>query len=142
MKFVRIATLEKGWHDTDELLLHASFQLLVDFIEKERPDQSIDWSWDETHRKTWKEIKRLYHWWKHVRPSRRSPLEDRKIKRPPFRTKKIAGSENLKLVPHDRKKYPEYYAALKLETRLERKWFEEDQRNLHGLVEVRKFLWT
>ena len=142
MKFVRIATLEKGWHDTDVLLLHVSFQLLVDFMEKEQPGKSIDWSSDESHRKTWKEIERLYHWWKHERPTRRSPLDDRKIKRPPFRRMKIAGSENSELVQHDRNKYPEYYTALKLEMKLERKWFEEDQHNLHALIAVREHLWT
>lgn len=42
----------------------------------------------------------------------------------------------------DREKYPEYYAALDKSRELENEWHEEDQRNLHRLIEVRPFLWT
>jgi hypothetical protein len=50
MKRLKITTLEKGWHDKDELLLHAAFQLLTDFVEQERPDKIVDWEFDEQHR--------------------------------------------------------------------------------------------
>ncbi len=33
MKRLKITTLDKGWHDKDEVLLHAAFQLLADFVE-------------------------------------------------------------------------------------------------------------
>ena len=40
---VRIKTLPGGWTDRTEILLHASFQVLVDFVEKEESiDQSSD----------------------------------------------------------------------------------------------------
>jgi len=142
MKRISIATLNRKWHDTDEVLLHAAFQLLVDFVEKERPDKVTDWSSDEVHRQAWKEIKRLYRWWKHVRPTRRSPLDDKKMKRPPLKRKKVIGSKYIELVQPDRKKYSEYYTALRRHTKLEVKWYEEDQLNLHKLIDVRKFLWT
>ena len=35
-----------------------------------------------------------------------------------------------------------YYAALDKSRELEKEWREEDQRNLHRLIEVRPFLWT
>ena len=50
MKYVRIHTLEKGWHDRDNILLHAAFQILVDFVDKERPDETINWNADELHK--------------------------------------------------------------------------------------------
>lgn len=64
MKTLKIQTLDKQWHDRDEILLHAAFQVLVDFIESEQPDRTIDWNADELHKGAWKEIKSLYKWWK------------------------------------------------------------------------------
>ena len=37
MKILKINTLNKCWCDRDDLLLHAAFQILVDFVEKEKP---------------------------------------------------------------------------------------------------------
>src|SRR3990172_13300543 len=119
MKRINITTLNKKWHDKDEVLLHAAFQLLVDFVEEEHPDKVTDWSSDDAHRIAWKEIKRLYRWWKHIRPTRKSPLDDKNIRRPPLRRKKIAGSDYFESVPPNRKKYAEYYKALKKHIKLE-----------------------
>jgi len=142
MRFLKINTLNKGWHDKDDVLLHASFQLLVDFIENEHPDRFIDWNADKLHRRAWKEIKSLYKWWKEKRPARKDPLDDKKLPTPPMRFKKISGSENYEMVEPDKKKFAKYYKAIKTHSRLEKKWFEEDQRNLHRLIEIRDFLWT
>jgi len=142
MKRLKITTLSKGWHDKDNVLLHAAFQLLTDFVEKERPDEIVDWNYDEQHRAAWAEITSLYQWWTQTRPQRRSPLDDKHLKRPPFKFKKIPGSKTRELVRPDEKKYAPYYAALKEDARLETEWYEEDQRNLHRLVEIRSFLWT
>jgi hypothetical protein len=35
MKHLKIKSLEKGWCDRDDLILHAAFQRLADFVEKE-----------------------------------------------------------------------------------------------------------
>ncbi|HEV8713370.1 MAG TPA: hypothetical protein VGX03_11135 [Candidatus Binatia bacterium] len=137
-----IRTLKAGWHDKDKVMLHAAFQLLVDFVEQEQPDKYIDWSHDNEHRQAWKEIRTLYRWWTTTRPNRRNPLDDKKMARPPLRFEKIAGTTLSRLVTPDKKKYAAYYRALKQHTRLEQKWREEDQRNLHRLVEIREFLWT
>ena len=138
---LKIHTLKKGWHDKDEILLHAAFQLLVDFIGKERPER-IDWNANKMHRDAWREIKSLYKWWKEKRPARRSPMDNKKLLKPPLKLKKIPGSELSQLVQPDRKKYAAYYRAMKKDARLEKQWDEEDQRNLHRLIEVRGFLWT
>jgi len=50
MKYLKIQTLEKGWHDKDEIFLHAAFQLLVDFVEREDPGKIVDWNSDESHK--------------------------------------------------------------------------------------------
>jgi hypothetical protein len=142
MKLLKITTLEKGWLDRDEVLLHAAFQILVDFVRGERPEEVIDWSADKAHQRAWKEIKSLYRWWTETRPARRSPLDDEKIARPPRRSVKIPGTELTRVLTPDRRKYADYYRALRKHSQLEEKWYEEDQRNLHRLIEIRSYLWT
>lgn len=142
MKYLKIKTLEKGWHDKDEILLHAAFQILTDFIKQETLAAIVDWNADELHKKAWKEIKSLYKWWKEIRPSRTSPLDDKNLIAPPLKFKKIPGSHLSEMVEPDKKKYAEYYQTLEKHRKLETKWNEEDQRNLHRLIEIRGFLWT
>ena len=142
MKVLKIHTLEKGWCDKDYVMMHAIFQLLVDFVEKEKPDQIVDWNSNPEHKYAWKETRSLYRWWTKKRPARKSPLDEKGLKKPLMRWKKIAGSENRQLVDYDKKKYAAYNTALKKHLRLEKKWFEEDQRNLHRVIEIRHFLWT
>jgi len=142
MKILKIQSLDKGWCDRDEILLHAAFQVLTDFIEKERPGEVIDWNADEVYRNAWKEMQDLYQWWKEKRPERRGPLDDKQLSTPPLKFRKIPGSELLQVIEPDRKKYAAYYQALAEHSRLEQEWFEEDQRNLHRLIQIRGYLWT
>ena len=142
LKVLKIQTLEKGWCDKDCAMLHAVFQLLVDFVDQEKPDQIVDWNSDPEHKHAWKEIWSLYRWWTQKRPFRRSPLDNKGLKKAPMRWKKIPETENLQLVDYDKKKYAAYNTAFNEHFRLEKKWYEEDQRNLHRAIEIRRFLWT
>lgn len=58
-----------GWCDRDMLVLYASFNLLKDFIELERP---YDWfeTKESAHKESWLELKALYDWWSVTRPER------------------------------------------------------------------------
>ena len=61
---LKIETLKDGWCDKDHILLHACFQLLNDFVEKELlVNNFVDWNADELHRNARKEIEDLYAWW-------------------------------------------------------------------------------
>ena len=93
MKCLRIDTLEKGWCDRDNVLLHAAFQVLVDFIEKEEPNKTIDWKWNKAHQKAWKEMDELYHWWTKERPKRESPINDEQLKIPPLKFRNVPRSK-------------------------------------------------
>lgn len=137
-----IPTLDDAWHDRDEILLHAAFQVLADFMEQERPGDHIDWNYDEDHRQAWQEINALYRWWKDERPARASPLDDPQLKHPPMRWKKIPGSQMRQLVPYSEKRYPGYTEALQTHSRLEKEWLDEDQQNLRRLIDIRPYLWT
>lgn len=60
---LKIKTLGRYYVGRDEILLHAAFQILTDFYEKEDLDQIKD----DTR---FEELKNLYLWWKRDRPNR------------------------------------------------------------------------
>ena len=54
------------WIDRCSLIRHAVFQILVDFVEKERPFQHFDT--EESHNKAeWAELRELYQWYKNFK---------------------------------------------------------------------------
>lgn len=61
---LKINTLGEGWTDKDNILLHACFQLLTDFVEQEMLVYDFpDWNEDEEMKEARKEIEDLYQWW-------------------------------------------------------------------------------
>ncbi len=112
-----IKTLEPGWHDKDVLILHAVFQLLIDFVDLETPYEVTDWTHDDVHRKAWEEISALYRWWKKERPKRQSPLHSKRIRTPPHESVPIPGTSFRKTLPPDKKKYAAYYRAMSLKNK-------------------------
>ena len=142
MKILKINSLEKGFCDRDSLLLHAAFQIFVDFVEKEEPEKIIDWSYNSKHRKTWKEISLLYKWWTKTRPIRKWPLDKKGLKMPPICLENGPDSTCSKTISYDEKKYEKYKNAMKKAISLDKKWAKEDQGNLYRLIAIRDFLWT
>lgn len=74
MKYLKISSLEKGWTEYDELMIHAAFQCLVDFMGKDNPDV-IDWNYDKGHKKALVEMQKLYNWWTKERPEREKDID-------------------------------------------------------------------
>lgn len=62
--FVKITSLKPGWVDTDYRLLHASFTLLENYVEREKPFHIINWNDSDDSREYANEIHALYLWWK------------------------------------------------------------------------------
>ena len=61
---LKIESLSQEWRDKDSVMLHACFQLLKDFVEKEDIHKDRDyWTVDEKHIAAKLEIDNLYHWW-------------------------------------------------------------------------------
>lgn len=65
-KKLKIKSLKNWtWADKDTVILHACFQLLTDFVEKENIDNvPHSWTNDEKSKNARKEIDTLYKWWK------------------------------------------------------------------------------
>ncbi|MBP6430269.1 MAG: hypothetical protein KA319_00705 [Ferruginibacter sp.] len=63
---LKIKTLDKGWSDNDNIMLHACFGLLADCIENEKllSKKMFDWDHNEKTKKEKTELKALYKWWK------------------------------------------------------------------------------
>lgn len=61
---LKIDSLNSGWRDKDNVLLHACFQLLKDCVEKENLFNGLtDWNADDRHKKVKAELDALYAWW-------------------------------------------------------------------------------
>ena len=112
---VRIKTLPPTWCDRDDVLLHAAFQILTDFVEKERPFEWFDTKHSD-HKKEWQTIRELYAWWTVARPARVDLLDT------------IKG----------RPTGEQYDQCWKQEDA----WRAEDRKMLMRLVNVRGHLWT
>ena len=61
---LNIETLSEEWSDKDSVMLHACFQLLKDFVEKEDiQHRRNSWCADEKRISAKTEIDELYNWW-------------------------------------------------------------------------------
>lgn len=61
---LKIDTLDKSWRDADYVMLHACFQILVDFVEKEKAFECHKgWDQDQMHVVAKTELLELYDWW-------------------------------------------------------------------------------
>lgn len=61
---LKLRSLKPGWWDIDYRLLHASFTLLEDYVEREKPFKRVKWNEDDDSREYSNEIHSLYLWWK------------------------------------------------------------------------------
>ncbi len=156
MKRLEIRTLKKGYCDRDHILLHACFQILVDYIEQEEPrwlteDDLKDTSCKEeletivSQMEGEKKLQYLYDWWTNVRPKRVDPIMNDGLLSPPtfFEPVEVKGVKYSRMIDFsDNPKYREWNEVCKESNRLEVVWYEEDQKNLHRLIDVRGSLWT
>lgn len=75
MRKLKIKTLpsKRTWVDRDHIMLHACFQILVDFIEIENGDTHCDY---KQHKGFVDELRFLYTWWKFKNSSNQELDED------------------------------------------------------------------
>lgn len=148
MHKLHIQSLSNGKFRRDELLLHAAFQVLVDFVEKERPARFR--YRDPGEKAKWNEVRALYKWWTKTRPSRKDPLSllprpsratVRRVLAPLKETTALAETKTYVAVgslAHT----PAQERAFRRSAKLEAEYLDEDQAMLRRLVEVRLWLWT
>jgi hypothetical protein len=101
-----------GWIDRDRLLLYASFNILVDFVENEKPFEVTDWEWSEVQKHVKTELEDLYQWWKEGRAKEHAEVD---------KLLEVPGSPWIEE---------------------QEKLNEKDNTQLHRLINVRGFMWT
>lgn len=146
---VKLNRLSPDYYDVDLRMLHANFQLLQDFVEKEKPFDQINWESDEQHSHVAKEIKSLYCWWTGEYPARKLCVDSLKPDERPHGLELWSqdssgagmafGSREAKLLQLS---YPKYEAAVQLDQELEEQWMLEEEENLVRLMRIRRYLWT
>lgn len=126
------------WCDKDHVMLCACFQLLVDFLEKEKPERFMDVKHDAPQRRQYKEWRALYRYWKRDRP--RLIAEESKALMRWAKTYKYrieASGKNrgrLVTIHNDRR-------LSRIHQRLEEKLHKTDEEMLRRLIDVRNKLW-
>lgn len=166
---LKITTLSRHWHDRDNVLLHANFQILCDFINNElngkielydiekeleafkdnfsQEEISKHREYFETRNKDSLELKRLYDWWNIQRPNRENTSPNC-----PEPLETIEKNEESTAVL-DEYGDPLYYTS-KLDHsaeftqwckdyhKFEENCIKEDTDNLISLINLRQHLWT
>lgn len=145
---IEISSLEPGYYDVDYRLLHASFQLLKDFVEKEKPFEIINWDGDSEHSHAASEIRTLYHWWTVEYPARKTCTEQLKDDERPNGLENWSRTSDGNLCYGAKERalddmiYPKYHAALELDHEIKARWEHEEEENLIRLAKIRRYLWT
>lgn len=73
MRKIKVPSLpnNKKFWDKDDVLLHTSFAILVEFFEKEKPERSFSTEFDTEKDKKrvyeYYKLRSLYLWWKYLR---------------------------------------------------------------------------
>jgi len=146
---VELRSLKPGYYDSDDRMLHACFQLLVDFVEKEKPFEW--WGWDQVPGNMPPEaveIRALYAWWKESYLKRVTPLEQlpQELCPSPFSTWKRKTDGSCSFGPEESAwqefEYPAYSQAVRETLELENRWDKEEEENLIRLMKIRTYLWT
>lgn len=136
---LRIESLGREYTDPVGYLLHANFQILKDFVEKEKPFVVIDWFENEETLAIGDEIKELYDWWVYLRPDRDDPWGERFDGEEFGPDHGTPGSTSNTYVWQISEEYRQH---LRKCGAIQDKYDQEDQENLERLIKIREHLWT
>lgn len=142
-KHLTINTLEHGYHDPREMIIHAAFQILENFV-KEPMFKKIDWQWNDYHKNIYNESMALYHWWKNIRPKRKDPLYASDVKAPSWNFVPCEDSKFFERGPSDLTPEEEakWHKACEDSNQFEIDCDKEDAIMLQRLIAIREGLWT
>lgn len=158
--------LEPGWHDCDEVMMHACFKLLERYVESEcggadeldrwsadliaKPDPNAPEGVGEAQAERQLTATELYRWWKVDRPARVAREDELvqdlygrkwglKALDEPHEVLGVKVTQGYGPLEPPRDGDEEKRAEL---DEIEERSFPEDQRMLHRLIDIRGSLWT
>jgi len=127
--------LTPGYYDPDILIFESAFALLCEFVEKNTKWNRIDWEGDDHHSAAWKEMNELVDWYKNVRPHREDNFyKEHKPERPNH--DRIFG-----FLSDDTPEGQQYREFLKLLSKMNDQWHQEDEDQLIRVIKLRSYLW-
>jgi hypothetical protein len=138
MLILRDIKKNSDWCDKDHVMLCACFQVLADFLGKERPEKIIDVKHHAAQKRAYHEWLKLYRYWKKDRP-KLVKLIDRSLAKW-HRGHKAAfvkgdnGASRYVTLKSDRR-------AISAHQRLEERLLKTDDKMLHRLISARHQLW-
>lgn len=136
---ITIKTLPSTWVDRDNLMVHALFGILDDFVNKEKPDLIVDWDSDPEHRQARDKMDELINWWKNIylKFDAWSDVKlDYDYKNSLIKTQDDPVIYTMKpMSPKDRKRIKN---IIKKENEME----EELNQKLIEILSIRKYLWV
>lgn len=138
---LKIQALKRNseWCDKDHVMLYACFQLLVDFIEKEKPHEIVDYKYNRKQKMEWKELQTLYRYWKVERPRLEKQNTVLLMKwGKNHKTKWVPSADGLTSKLVTLKDDKEAFRRLK---RAELKFEDLENQMPHRLIKIRKHLW-
>ena len=132
--------LKKGqWYDTDIRMLYGMMNLLVEYIDRERPLERIDWDADDFHKEIRDEFVVIRKWWDNYN-SRCKIIKKAMDDWHDERFKDCPDGNNLEWL-----NTPETNEARELADRfhkMEQEFEDEETDMLIRLIKIRKCLWT
>ncbi len=159
---INIKSIGGSYCEPDVKLLHANFQILVDFVEKEWKvftstdlvkkiihkeeisEDTPEWCLEQVkeQNKTNREIFNLYLWWKHRESSRIDVLDNIPEEIKPIHEFVPCEDRSGCSTMVNRNPRPEYEKLLRQSMQQDEDWRTEDQDMLHKLIDLRPNLWT
>jgi len=155
---VRCRHLPHTWSDRRTILLHASFQILTDFIDKECLPGHIEWYGDCPHQlmvngvmeNVMDEMQELYRWWNTVYlkeyPAKMDELWDAidgpKMLCVPYEGMPDCVAGKLEMVYRDDEHKTAYKARINEINEVEQLMDEKAEEMLKRLAAVRLWMWT
>ena len=139
---IKPKTLKPDYHNQYDLILHASFHVLIEFVEYEEEFGMVDWRATPEHSEFWDEAHRLVYWWKHIRPFQEDWLE----RDYPYPPGPIEAKDNEMWVIYDKYRctdeYKEWSRISKIRQEHEIQFEKTDESYLIRLAKIRMFLWN
>ena len=130
--------LPKGqWYDTDTRLLYGMMNLLIEYLEKEKPFEIVNWDSDEDHKKARDEMIAIRDWWLNY-DNRKKEIEKALDE---WHSKKFVSGDHW-IRDINAEDTPEVKVLFDKLHALEAKLLEEEEEMLIRLVKIRGYLWT
>jgi hypothetical protein len=139
---IKVRSLPPTWCDKDHLILEVNFQLLVDYVEKERAFEIVATD-DPSCKEQYDEVKFLYKWWTEDRKNRIEPFDETRKYEPDKVWDEIKQPNGNTLLKPIRSKGSDIYDdSISRAGWLDELYHEEDTEMLVRLMKIRRTLWV